>query len=174
MLLLTSKQNLFISEGLRLFATIFILFILHIPLFYKILLIILTDSFDCGLPNLFFQDWIDCNTNLYQFLDKTVDLISYIILFSHVVYIKHLEKDKNLILGFLLFYRTIGEICFFVFENRLFLLFFPNFFLETLLIFVGMKYFKISNVYLPCFMFLMILWKFFQEYYIHIHKNPSL
>lgn len=171
MFLLTTQQNFFLSEGFRISATLFILLILHIPLFYKIILVMVTDSIDCGIAKFFFHDWVDPNTNLYQISDKITDLVTYIILLSYVVWIKYLEKKKNIFLGILLLYRSIGEICFFVSRYRYFLFLFPNFFLETLLVFVGIKHFDISEKYLPVFGCIVLLWKMTQEYYLHIYKQ---
>lgn len=171
MLLLTTEQNFFISEGLRVFATLFILLLLHIPFFYKVILVMITDSLDCGISKIFFNDWIDPNTNLYQISDKITDLVTYFILFGYTINSKYLEKKKNIFLSFLLFYRFIGEICFFSTQKRLFLVLFPNFFLETLFVFVGMKHFDIAETYLPIFACCIIFWKLVQEYYLHIYKD---
>lgn len=170
MLLLTTEQDFFISEGLRIFFTFFVLFILHIPIFYKIILIIISDSIDCGLSKIFFNDWVDPNTNLYQISDKITDLVTYLILFFYILRVKYLDKKRNVVLFFLLFYRIVGEILFFSTRHRFFLLLFPNFFLETLFVFVGMKHFEISESYLPCFAILIVFWKLIQEYYLHIYK----
>lgn len=171
MLLLTTQQDFFISEGLRVVATLFILLVLHLPLFYKIILVMITDSLDCGISKVFFNDWVDPNTNLYQISDKITDMITYIILLLHVLYLRYLEPRKNIFVSILLLYRFVGEICFFVSCERKYLLFFPNFFLETLFVLVGMKYFNISDSYFPLFGCLILIWKLTQEYYLHIYKE---
>ena len=56
MLLLTIEQQFFISEGLRVFLSIFILLVLCMPVFYKVLLVMITDSIDCGISKFFFDD----------------------------------------------------------------------------------------------------------------------
>ena len=59
MLLVTIEQQFFISEGLRIFLSIFILLVLCMPVFYKILLVMITDSIDCGISKFFLMiGWI--------------------------------------------------------------------------------------------------------------------
>ena len=59
MLLLTIEQQFFISEGLRVFLSIFILLVLCMPVFYKVLLVMITDSIDCGISKFFLMiGWI--------------------------------------------------------------------------------------------------------------------
>ena len=53
MLLLTIEQQFFISEGLRVFLSIFILLVLCMPVFYKSSLVMITDSIDCGISKFF-------------------------------------------------------------------------------------------------------------------------
>lgn len=174
MLFITIKEQFFISEGLRIFLTLFILLVLCMPVFYKVLLVMITDSIDCGISKFLFHDWVDPNTDLYQMSDKITDIITYIILLFYVIYIKYLDEKKNNFLGFLLCYRLIGEILYFSTRDRYFLLFFPNFFLETLLVLVGVKHFKIDEYYLPFFAICIFLWKLLQEYYLHVYKENHL
>lgn len=174
MLLLSTEQDFFISEGLRIFLTIFILFVLCMPVFYKVVLIMITDSIDCGISKFFFQEWVDPNTDLYQISDKITDIITYIILLIYIIRIKYLEEKKNNFLIFLLSFRLIGEILYFSTQERYFLLFFPNFFLETLLVLVGVKHFEIDEYYLPFFAICIFLWKLLQEYYLHVYKENHL
>lgn len=171
MILLSPKDNLFISQGFRILVSVIILFLIHIPLFYKIILIIISDSLDCGIPKLLFDDWINPNTNLYQISDKVTDLCTYFILLFYLFHIQYLNKKENTILSVLLFYRCIGEILFFTTQERNYLLFFPNFFLETSLILTGKKYFQISDKYTPFLIIGMVLLKLTQEYYLHIYKK---
>lgn len=170
MFLLTLKENLFLSQGLRIFSTLFILCLLHIPVFFKVILVMITDSLDCGIPKLIFHDWADPNTNLYQISDKITDMLTYFILLLYFFQVKYLERKENIILSVLLFYRCIGEIIFFMTQDRYYLLIFPNFFLETSLILTGKKYFQIPDAYNPIFFLGIILWKIIQEYYLHIYK----
>lgn len=171
---MTPIQNLFLSQGFRVFFTLFVLFFLHIPLFFKLILIIISEFFDNCFPlRRSFPDWIDPNTEIYQISDKITDLVTYYILFIYLVGIQYLERKENLILFLLLFYRSIGEIIFFITKDRKFLIFFPNFFLEICFLFIGMKYFRLSKKYLPFFIILIILWKLIQEYYLHIYKYKN-
>lgn len=168
---MTTIQNLFLSQGFRVFFTLFVLFLLHIPLFFKVIIIIISDFFDNCIPlRRIFPDWIDTNTEIYQISDKMTDLVTYYILFIYLFRTQYLERKENLILFVLLLYRSIGEIIFFITKNRNFLVFFPNFFLEVCFIFIGMKYVNLSKKYLPFFILLIIIWKILQEYYLHIYK----
>ena len=168
---MTPIQNLFISQGFRVFFTIFVLFFIHIPLFFKVILIIISDFFNNCIPlRKIFPDWVDPNTEIYQISDKITDLVTYYILFIYLFRYRYLERKENLILFLLLFYRSIGEIVFFITKERKTLVFFPNFFLEISLLFIGMKYFNLSKKYLPFFIILIILWKIAQEYYLHFYK----
>ena len=168
---MTPIQNLFLSQGFRVFFTIFVLFLIHIPLFFKVILIIISDFFDNSIPlRKMFPEWIDPNTEIYQISDKITDLVTYYILFIYLFRYRYLERKENLILFLLLFYRSIGEIVFFITKERKTLVFFPNFFLEISLLFIAMKYFNLSKKYLPFFIILIILWKIAQEYYLHIYK----
>lgn len=174
MLLLTIEQQFFISEGLRVFLSIFILLVLCMPVFYKVLLVMITDSIDCGISKFFFDDWVDPNTHLYQISDKMTDVITYLILLAYIIHIEYLDDKKNNFLILLLSYRLIGEILYFSTKERYFLLFFPNFFLETLLVLVGVKHFKVDEYYLPFFAICIFLWKLLQEYYLHVYKQNHL
>lgn len=168
---MTPIENLFISQGFRVFFTLFVLLLIHIPLFFKVVIITISDFFDNSIPlRRVFPDWIDPNTEIYQISDKITDLITYFILLFYLFQIKYLERKKNLILFVFLFYRLIGEIIFFVTKERKVLVFFPNFFLEFSLLFIGMKYFNISKKFLPFLTILVIIWKILQEYYLHIYK----
>ena len=168
---MTPIQNLFISHGFRVFFTLFVLFLIHIPLFFKVILIMISDFFDNCIPlRRIFPDWINPNTEMYQISDKITDLVTYYILFLYLFRSQYLERKENLILFILLLYRSIGEIIFFITKERKFLIFFPNFFLEVSFMFIGMKYVNLSKKYLPFFIILIIIWKLVQEYYLHIYK----
>ena len=168
---MTPTQNLFVSQGFRILFTVVVLFFVHIPLLFKVLLVILSDFFDNCIPlRKVFKDWVDPNTKLYQLSDKITDLMtSYILLFYLFKY-PYLVRNQNLILFYLLLYRSIGQIIFFIWNDQRILLLFPNFFLEFSLLFIGMKYFHVSKKYLPFLTVLIIVWKIVQEYYLHVYK----
>ena len=78
-------------------------------LYVKIILIILTDTFDCSrVHRLLFQDWINCNTDTYQRSDKITDTICYVLLFLYLVRYAGLSCQSNYVLMFLLAYRIVG------------------------------------------------------------------
>ena len=125
---MTPTQNLFVSQGFRILFTVVVLFFIHIPLLFKVLLVILSDFFDNCIPlRKVFKDWVDPNTKLYQLSDKITDLMtSYILLFYLFKY-PYLVRNQNLILFYLLLYRSIGQIIFFIWNDQRILLLFPNF-----------------------------------------------
>ena len=167
----TIEQKFFFSESLRILFSFCIFFVFTIPLFYKIILLIISDTFDCGFSKLFFKEWIDPNTEVYQISDKVCDTIGYTFLLIYLWTSMFLCKKYNSILTVMYFYRLIGTLLYIIFQERQYLLYFPNFFLESSLIFTGLKQFSISKKYLPIFFALMIFWKLLQEYYLHIFKK---
>lgn len=67
-MILSKKQKLLASEMIRIIATVLILYKLNIPIYMKILLIILADLIDCDFSRLLFgiNNWIDCKEIYYQ------------------------------------------------------------------------------------------------------------
>ena len=53
MILNDKKRMFYLSESIRIIATIIILYTLNIPIFMKILLIMITDFIDCDIPRFF-------------------------------------------------------------------------------------------------------------------------
>lgn len=168
---LSVEQKFFLSEWIRVLFTLCVFYICLFPLFYKILLLVISDSFDCGFSKLIFGDWIDPNTEMYQISDKITDTVCYTFLLIFLWQSHYLSEKSNIFLTILYLFRFIGTMLYIVLQNRQYLLYFPNFFLESSLIFTGMKQFSIPNIYLPFLFVLMIFWKFIQEYYLHVYKE---
>ena len=168
---LSVEQKFFLSESIRVLFAFCIFYLCLFPLFYKIILLIISDSFDCGLSKLFFPEWIDPNTEIYQISDKITDTVCYTFLLIYLWQSRYLSEKSNIFLTVLYLYRFIGTTLYIVLQNRQCLLYFPNFFLESSLILTGMKQFSISKVYLPFLFAFMIFWKFAQEYYLHVYKE---
>lgn len=167
----TISRNLLLSEIFRIVFVLLVLYGTKIPVFYKIVLVILSDSFDCRVPKWIFHDWVDPNSNLYQVSDKITDTISYGIQLYYIVSIDYLSKIQQNIVLFLYTFRLIGVFFFLLFLERIILIYFPNFFLEVLFVFVMVKHFEIPEKYIPYLLFLVGVWKFLQEYYLHIYKE---
>jgi hypothetical protein len=89
--MMISNQNklLFISAFIRIIITIIILYSFNIPIFIKILLIILADFIDCDIPRYIFgyKNYVNCNENLYQKTDKITDTICYVLLLIYLLII---------------------------------------------------------------------------------------
>ena len=78
---MTPTQNLFVSQGFRILFTVVVLFFIHIPLLFKVLLVI-PDFRQLYSITKSVQRLGGSNTKLYQLSDKITDLItSYILLF---------------------------------------------------------------------------------------------
>lgn len=161
--------NLIISEVIRVVYVWIILYLTKIPLFYKTILIIVSDSFDCRLAKLVLDDWVDLNSSLFS--DKITDMISYGMLLYYVLSIRYLPNIQNNIALFLYSFRLIGVVLFIILSDRIILIYFPNFFMEFLLVFITVQYFEISEKYIPYLLFFASLWKISQEYYLHIYKE---
>ena len=89
MILNNKEKKLFLSQFIRIIITIIIIYFLNIPIFMKILLIMLSDRIDCGVLALRFllksEKWVDCDTSIYQKSDKMIDIICYTLLLFYIV-----------------------------------------------------------------------------------------
>jgi hypothetical protein len=177
MILNHKKEKLLISECIRIIATIIILYTLNIPIFMKILLIMLTDFIDCTEkvhPFLFGSNkWIDCNESIYQVSDKITDSICYTLLLFYILNNGGLSSNYNYLLILLFIFRLIGTSIFLIKNNRKYLFYFPNFFLEICLGLVVINYFPILKNYKEIILITIIIYKIILEYYLHIYKNTK-
>ena len=164
------SHRLFISQIIRVLAVCFILFLLDVPIYVKIILIILTDAFDCDVPRLLFRDWINCNTDTYQRTDKMTDTICYVLLFLYLVRYAGLSCQSNYALMFLLAYRIVGTGLFLMKNDRNYLFYFPNFFLEISLGLVLVHQFASLQRYTAFIMLGLVVYKLSLEYYMHVLK----
>tara|TARA_Y100000768_G_scaffold234406_1_gene177203 strand:- start:2012 stop:2530 length:519 start_codon:yes stop_codon:yes gene_type:complete len=168
-MILTLKQKLLISELIRIITTLIILYLVKIPIFAKIILIMLTDLIDCDISRLFIN-WIDCNSITYQKFDKITDSISYVLLSIYLFNNNNLSYQYYYLL-LLLIYRLIGTYFFLVTNNRQYLFYFPNFFLEICLGLYVINYFPILNSYKKGILINIIIYKIIQEYFLHYNKK---
>jgi hypothetical protein len=173
--MMISNQNklLFISAFIRIIITIIILYSFNIPIFIKILLIILADFIDCDIPRYIFgyKNWVNCNENLYQKTDKITDTICYVLLLIYILKNANLSTNYNNLIILLFIYRLIGLYLFLINSNRVYLFYFPNFFLEICLGLMIINYYPILDNFKIIIILFIIILKIIQEYYLHIYKN---
>lgn len=160
------ERNLYISQFIRVISTFVILYALDIPLYCKILLIMVSDSLDCKIPKILFGQ-TSCRNMKYQLSDKITDTICYSILLYYTINHGGLSKNENCMLFILFIYRVIGTIIFIIKRDRKYLFYFPNFFLEITL---GLMVIKHHTNLKKCkkeIMIIIILYKIAQEYIMH-------
>ena len=172
MIITNQKSLLFISAFIRIIATIIILYSLNIPIFVKILLIMATDFIDCDIPRYIFgyKNWVNCSKNLYQKTDKITDTICYALLLIYILKNGNLSTNYTNLIILLFIYRLIGLYLFLISSNRLYLFYFPNFFLEICLGLMIINYYPILKNYEITIILFIILYKIVQEYILHVHK----
>jgi hypothetical protein len=177
MILNDKKRMFYFSECIRIIATIIILYTLNIPIFMKILLIMITDFIDCDVPRFFLgsKNWIDCNSNIYQISDKITDTICYTLLLFYILKNGGMNNNYNYLIVLLFIYRLIGIYLFFIKKNRKYLFYFPNFFLEICLGLMVINYFPNLKNFNVIIISIVIIYKIILEYYLHFHepKNNS-
>jgi hypothetical protein len=144
---------------IRLLISILLLFFTNFPLYIKIFALIFLDTVD-----------FKTITQDYHYNDKIYDSFIYILLTFIIYKQKIFSKNiTNFIIGLLLF-RLIGTYLFLNQNNRKFLFYFPNFFLEITLLFSITKQLKL-NKYLHYLIPLVFFFKIIQEYNLHYKKN---
>lgn len=169
---MNDNNILFISFITRITFSLVILS-LNIPLIYKIISLIILDFIDCPLfiPNVFKNNNI-CNYKYYQYIDKTLDILFYYILYFQIFNSNIFSKfEKNLLL-FLLILRTIGQFFFFFTNSRKFLFYFPQLFLEFSLSILICNSLNLNN-YIKYFIlfFIFFIKLYFIEYNYHFIKK---
>lgn len=166
------KKKLAIAEIIRIILTIFVLY-LPIPLFYKIILVMLFDGFNYTIPKKLLKiDWIHPSNINYHIYDKIGDTICYIILLFYIINNKIFPKSYTNILIYLLIFRIIGTVLFILRKNRNYLFYFPNFFIEITLAFSFiLKHYSLNNSLINLIIPLVVILKIIQEYVMHYNKN---
>lgn len=168
------KRRLLVSEGVRIILTIFVLYVLNIPIFLKILLIMVFDKLDCSHMSypftgpLFSNNVEICKTMEYQKSDKITDSICYIILWIYLLNHGGLAIHYNYLISYLLVYRLLGTYLFLTNNDRNFLFYFPNFFLEISLGLMVMNQFPILQNFERIIILTIIISKIIVEYYLHV------
>jgi len=174
-MILKNEEILFLFQCIRIITTIIILYILNIPIFLKILLIILTDLLDCDIPRLLFgsKKWLDCNESTYQKSDKITDTICYTLLLFYILENGGMSTNYNYLIILLFIYRLIGVYLFLIKNNRKYLFYFPNFFLEICLGLMVIHYYPILKKFKPFIILIIIIFKILQEYFLHVYKDTK-
>lgn len=168
---LRHDEKLFlVSECIRIVVTMAILFALNVPIFLKIVLIILADLIDCDIGRLVYNNWIDCNSITYQKTDKVADTICYMLLLVYLLNNGRMSINYSYLIILLFIYRTIGVYMFLISEDRSYLFYFPNFFLEITLGLALTDYFKYLKPFKGFALAGIVLFKVAQEYYMHVYK----
>lgn len=170
-MILTQNQKLYIAQIFRVILTLFILYGLNISFFYKIILIMLSDLLDRDIPNIFFSNWISGTSNTYQRIDKITDSICYLILLIFLINCNFISIGWKIILITLFLFRTFGVSLFLKNNDRKYLFYFPNFFLEITLAISAINEFsglhKYTNLIVAC----VVIYKIFTEYIHHYMRN---
>ena len=165
-------MKLLMSYFIRVLSTLIILYKLKIPIYTKIILLMLTDSIDCSRKHEeFLNEWINCNSNIYQVTDKIVDTLCYTILLFYILRNGSLSSYNNNLLKYLFIFRLVGVFLFLIKDNREYLFYFPNFFLEISLGLMLINKFKTLDNYKTIIISTIIILKVMQEYYLHIYRD---
>ena len=172
-----SKKLLIFSEIIRILLSSFILYFLDIPIFVKIIFIMILDKLDCSHLSypytgpLLSKDTNICKTEFYQKSDKITDSICYMIILYYVINKANLSTKYNISLLLLLLHRLIGTVIFLINNDRKYLFYFPNFFLEICLGIMIMNYFPHIKKFEPSITIVIIIYKLLVEYHLHYKQN---
>ena len=171
-----SRMLLFQASLLRIIFTLGVLYCFQMPFFLKILLIMtFIDNIDCKLlrkknPELSSSV---CQTLLYQKIGKITDSVCYIILMGYILYHKLLSDDDMYLLVGLLIFRLIGTALFLKSNNRKYLFYFPNFFLDFSLGLFVIQHFSLFK-YKLIILLGIFMYKIIHEYIQHYNKSIRL
>lgn len=178
-MILSEKEILFLSELVRIILTIIILYALNIPIFIKIILISICDKLDCSSDSIpftgpLFTKNIDiCKTLFYQKSDKITDTICYTLLLNYILNKGGLSKNYNYFIILLFLYRLVGVYLFLIKNNRKYLFYFPNFFLEICLGLMIICYFPILKNFKEMIILIIIVFKILVEYNMHYNIKEN-
>ena len=163
-----SDKKLFISQLFRIILTIIVLIFFKKPLYAKILIIILLDPLDCGIPKRLNISWVSCKKELYQKTDKITDTICHFILLLYILKNRPYSTNYITLICVLFIYRLIGVILFLPKTNRKFLFYFPNIFEAITLVLALFKHFSFLKKYMLKYtIILVVILKIILEYFHH-------
>ena len=164
------KNKVITNQIVRVIIDFLVLIGLQLPLFIKILIIMITDFLDTTFP--FYLDMVQPNLfDEYEKIDKVGDMIIYTTLW--IYYIKFDDSPlvlKNYITLLFLF-RWMGYLIYRETNKRNIFVMFPNLFLESLFVisllqYMGYSYSKYYKLYFIV-LSLTFVFKIIHEMYIH-------
>jgi len=163
------ESKLLIDQIVRTILSLMILFGTDLPLFVKIIFIFFFDILDEEIP--FYMKTPQKYIPFYQYIDKISDTIIYIFLWIYFLKYEDTPETLKIYVSILFFYRLLGIILFLKDNNRSILMYFPNFFFETLFCIslletFGYSYPEYKNLYILIF-FGVILFKMNIELWFH-------
>jgi hypothetical protein len=167
---MTAKDNLLNGMITRIILTFFSVYYFPIPLYIKILILVILDFYD-GI--IFCRD--NClagtNSHLYGHLDKIFDIISYSFL-MHYIYTKTdiTEREKKIILDLYLF-RMLGFFMYFTTSNRDWFFYFPDFYIDISLLVALVQSYPSLGDYQDIIAVILIIKKMYQEMKFHFGKK---
>lgn len=126
---------------------------------------------------LFDRDTRVCKTINYSYADKIVDTSIGLVLLLYYLNSENSDIKVKVFITLLFIYRLIGVLLFFVTKKEVSLIWFPNFFLETLLTvtllgFLNIEFASHKSLYLLLITFVFIF-KVIQEYILHSTLTPN-
>ena len=170
----TITKQLITNQIVRVILNLFVLFGTSIPLFMKILFIMVTDFLDILIPYPLPDNVFD----EYEEYDKIGDMTIYTALW--IYYLKYVQSPivLKIYITLLFIYRWMGYLIYLENKDRKIFVFFPNAFLESLFIisfleYLGYPYPKYFYFYVVL-LFLVIVFKIVQEMYIHTNIFNSI
>ena len=164
----------------RFFCTLFILIVVniilinvnpYIVLLIDLIIVCLFDSLDSiPLRMKYGSDWGDHMT--YQVYDKICDMLLYLmVIILHLMRVRHIGGFEMIFIGLYLF-RLIGVVLAIVNKNNVYIILFPNFFMDSVILYLLMKYvFHWSNGVILTVILLSIPLKYAYEYLHHAVWN---
>ena len=102
--------------------------------------------------------------------DKITDTICYALLLLYILKNANLSTNYNNLIILLFIYRLIGLYLFLINSNRVYLFYFPNFFLEICLGLMIIDYYPILDNFKIIIILFIIVLKIIQEYFLHVYK----
>jgi len=113
---------------------------------------------------MFSKDTSICKTMKYQKYDKIADTICYTLI---LMFLLEHECTSNQLLVALFIYRLVGTCLFLNTDDKKYLIYFPNFFLETSLALMALKNFPELKIYKQQIFIIVFAFKILQENYLH-------
>jgi hypothetical protein len=163
------------AESWRVFLSGLVILIPRVPFSIKIIIVMLLDRLDCYVlkkenPN----DVFVCRTDSYHRADKIGDIMSYSLLWLYYLFYVESYIGLKIYITFLFIIRLIGTILFEKTSDKKWLIYFPNVFLESLLVIailqdLNFSYTNHKTLYVGL-LIAVIIFKLIQEILMHSEK----